>query len=447
MNTHDMFRGALSRARENSLPDRDLGLDVIRVWASISMIVAHTADPLDPRTAIGLIKMFVDSAPVWFFFAFGMTMVRLLTKPLRQQLVICGSFLLVALAHNLYNGSLLVWEFLFVLWTAQAIMIGLEAVGPRPAGWYVAAVLACAAATVPGISGWMGFGLGLGGPFRPVPWWGFVCAGFLFGRWDGRMRSGRVVGIGLALVASGIGLWVGAQGSGSTAFKMTRWPLHLPYALLFCGLVVFVYGMVNSLWAHRAVIPSWFGRIAQLSRYLLLATAVHFIPASAVRHLSHAVRSTIPNDSLLNGPAGDWARVFIGGAVAIGLVFWILAPLARLWEWIEKMPWPGWVRTYSILLGAAGLQMVVWIQSPGVGPWSPDVAKQVGKLAALALLVMLSLSHLHRSGKTVARGGDHGRYSPEGRPGCRGQLDARSAHGLVAAPERSVASAETLHSV
>lgn len=376
--------------------EQDLGLDVIRVWALISMIIAHAADPLDPGTAAGLVKYFADAAPIWFFFAFGMTMPRLLLKPLQQQLAISSSFFLVALAHNIYSGSLLVWEFLFSLWSAQAAMIAIEAWGRRPLWWYVTALLVCAIETLPCVSELQARWFMLPGPFLPAPWWGIALAGVLYVRGGERRHAG---GIGIGLVAAGAGLGYWGQVSGWSGFEITRWPLHMSYALLFCGLVIAVQGSMRAMRARLKAVPTLLRHIRFLSHYLLLGTAVHFIPVGVVRHLSSLLGARLAEDAIWSGPAGDWARVVIGGMAAVWAVFWSLPRVVRLWEWTGTIPWLAWVRAYSSLVGATGLVVAWWLQAPGAGPWPPELGRTAGKVAALVLLIYLALSHSHRPGR------------------------------------------------
>lgn len=104
-------------------PRRDLGLDALRVLGLLLMVTIHYFQRLPSPTALTDFLNFVgESAPAFFFFAFGLTFARFRSKTTLDKLGASLMLMYVGLAHNVLVADLTHVDFLFFLFLARVVV-------------------------------------------------------------------------------------------------------------------------------------------------------------------------------------------------------------------------------------------------------------------------------------------------------------------------------------
>jgi hypothetical protein len=302
--------------------ERDPGLDFVRALALVLMVVAHF-----PAGASGLSRYFLglhdlsETAPVFFFFAFGMTFDRFLMKDRRTKIESSFLFLYVALAHNLIIRGLMVMDFLAFLCVWRIVLAVIESGGPIRSRYYLgfcALILLGQLLISPGFINRLC--IWSSGKFPFESWGMFVVGGLVFAR--ARRFSTRLLFVVLPLAFAGAVLGLGLDSAGP-ALAFTRKPLSAPYALAFFGVATLMVESVRGaagLYRRIPIIPAVFEFI---SRNLLIATAVHYFAYALVADLMRAAVHISPTAFALLQSAD--------GRYVIGAPLSLLSTVAALW--------------------------------------------------------------------------------------------------------------------
>ena len=317
---------------------RDRGLDAVRVLALALMVAAHHSWSVPVSTASGDAFQFLgNTAPAFFFFAFGMTFDRFLRKDRKTQIGRCLLFLWVALAHNLLVAQmrgrygLLHTDFLFVLWLCLVVLLVVE-IQLRPTPRTYALVLGVGTAllvfTPWGHSIQALLEKGIPGEFQLYPWGLFVIAGLLFSRSSQPRRAALAaavaVAVGVALVA------LDRSGYGLDGWALTRRPMSGPYFLILCGLSVSVVSVLRRTSASSA--PS--RTVVFLSSNLLLCTVLHYVPVSIVGALSGQIAGD-ESAATVFGRDSSYIIMWLGAGVCIALLSPLTLGVLKAWEHIR----------------------------------------------------------------------------------------------------------------
>ncbi len=259
-------------------PRRDLGLDALRVVALFLMVAVHSSRRFPSSSSlIELLKFIGESAPAFFFFAFGLTFARFQSKPTMDRIEVNLMFMYVGLAHNLFTwDALLIPDFLFFLFLAR---IGVDAMGSlrneRAAYLTVSAgtMLLALAFPAKGVIDKL-VGSAIYGPFPLFPWIVFVLLGAAYATWAPARR--QAVFLGCSSIAVAIALSAAAEPLGRTSLEIRKWPLTTPYILLFTGAsILLLEGVRHIQGAVRA--RTWLSNpMVYVSKNLLLATVLQY---------------------------------------------------------------------------------------------------------------------------------------------------------------------------
>jgi hypothetical protein len=311
--------------------ERQVELDFVRGLALCLMVLSHTgvtyalAMQREPGEAARWLWQIGETAPAWFFFAFGMTLDQLRAKAptiIRQRLWL---FFCVAMVHNALLGGLVQLDFLAFLWLAQVTLLAIERfLAPRSWHYAVAWCGLLASMLARPHAYWdEWFRAIVPGFFPLVPWILFVVAGLVYQR----RRAARAwwpLGVGLVVLSLSIALaqrWIGWS---SWAFN--KLVLTGPYVLLLTGCALLCCEAVRSFpdaYQRLPVVPRLLGF---LSRNLLLGTVLHYLPLFGFFALEHAF---VPIPVLRERHT---AGVVLTSAASLACLVLLVAFARRWWE-------------------------------------------------------------------------------------------------------------------
>jgi len=393
---------------------RDRGLDAIRVLALALMVAAHFSFFIPASSVSAEALNFIgETAPAFFFFAFGMTFDRFLRKD-RQTQVRRGLLLLwVALAHNLLVGQLhgarglLQMDFFAFLWVCLVVLSTVEA-QLRPSTRAYAVVLGVGAALL--ITPWGHHLLdmvesGVPGAFPLYPWGLFVVAGLLYSR---APRPHRSALCGAVAVAVGVALVVlQRSGFGLESWELAKRPMSGAYFLVTCGACAVIVAAAGRKSSASAPSPV----VVFLSSNLLLCTVLHYVPVHAIGALSRYAASSA-NISTVLGPQSSYIAMWVGTAACFALVWPLTVGVLGFWERIR-----GWalfqeagsrLAVTALLLLAIGQASVYgahqlqWWSMNGadVPAW---IASVTGALTSGILIAIMACAALQMRDSAAAR--------------------------------------------
>lgn len=314
---------------------RDMGLDIIRALALILMTSIHYARPIpDVNQWIVALKFIGEAAPAFFFFAFGMTMERFLSKDDTARLTRLNAFLYVALMHNIFVAQVYVTGFLFILWVIQAALYALEKSTHRPGRYYVAIFALTSAALMvfppARVSGF--FAMLIPGNFPILPWSLFVISGLVFTRIRRRLQSLQTILPVFLILVAVAGHFVAYQRFGMEAMRIEKWPLTLSYLLLFAGVNILLLksGEKFQHWIQSRL-PDFHRLILFLSGNLLLAVILSYLPCSPLMALNKMLfaEQTIIDNAL--------SFLVIGSVLCVLLLLLFLKLTLVVWEFIRQL--------------------------------------------------------------------------------------------------------------
>lgn len=292
---------------------RDIPLDILRVSALVLMTSVHFGRSLPADDFLIQTMQFVgELAPVVFFFAYGMTFHYYAEKPLSVRVTESLQLLVLGIVHSLaMQGTPFTSEFFtFLAISRVAIEIGTKMTPLSRGVLAAAAAVACVAWVLHPAGTYNAFERSNPGWFPLVPWIVFVLAGYWFQKFR---NHPRVPAVCTASVVLGLIIWLATGGS------PTKWPMAPSFALIFGGATgLLAYGL------DRLQLASEPRSVEFLSRNLLLATVLHYLPFWGMtvfyKHL------------LADGVAPEYlpALYIILSAVSVALVYLLL--VAVLWS-------------------------------------------------------------------------------------------------------------------
>jgi hypothetical protein len=329
----------------------------VRGLALVLMVTSHTsvmyalAMERAPGDAARLLWAVGETAPAWFFFAFGMTFDRLNARPSSSILARLRLFFCLALVHNALVGPLLQLDFLAFLWLAQVTLLLVERLlRPRDAHYAAAwcgLVASMLAAPHAYWDGW--FRAIVPGFFPLVPWILFVVAGLLYQR---RRAVRAWWPLGVALVVLSLAIALAQPWLGWSSWLLNKLVLTAPYVLLLTGCALLGCEAVRRFPDAYRSVPVAPRLFDFLSRNLLLGTVLHYLPLYGLFAVEHAF---VPVPVLREHPAAG-ALLATGASLALLVVLIVLA--RRAWDLGRTLPF----RVSEDVVAVSGLLlgMLLW---------------------------------------------------------------------------------------
>ncbi|MEW5804227.1 MAG: hypothetical protein AB1847_19195 [bacterium] len=328
----------------NTTTERELGLDYIRAIALILMTSIHFARSI-PGSSGSYLSFIGESAPTFFFFAFGMTMDKFLSKAFYDRLKILVLFAYMAIAHNvfMYSSTFFVTEFFFFLLFWQIILTAIEKEikATRDLYLYTLLVLLVLMLIIPNeVVSNISSSLVLG-PFPLLPWGIFVISGLLYSRRDRNgfiHKNGYLVPICLIMISLAFS-YLSKRIEWSN-FEIVKGPLSTPYFLLFCGVNLFILKLVNDFSNLFSNIPVISKVVNFISRNLLLATVLHYLPVNLGKNLLKIFTSS----TILS----NYTFFYLSGSFLCNVLLLLLIKIAlKIWDVIDNRSVINLLREYG----------------------------------------------------------------------------------------------------
>lgn len=262
----------------NIAKGRNDALDVLRALALCLMASIHLLrEFLNEYSSVWVwgVKFILESAPVFFFAAFGMTVLHSTGGSNRwRRLFELG---IISLLHQGYMDSLypFKFDFLFFLWFMYLIVILFRRLFSNRLFRFASLI---AILIVNLLTSHEKIGVFGAHPFGPLPWAFCVIVGMSVGL-ENQNKGQRIrlskIGLALIIVACLI-RWLGAYLNFSPVLtSFTKWhPTTSTYLLLWNGIVLCIYSFAGYINFARESIITKFIKI--LSMYLLQGTIVHY---------------------------------------------------------------------------------------------------------------------------------------------------------------------------
>ena len=268
---------------------RNQALDLFRAFALCMMASIHFMRGFIndyQGTWVGGLRYILESAPVFFFIAFGMTALHSVSGPRKwRRLLELG---IISLLHQLYQKAFSPFQFDFFLFLWFMLLI--IAIFRR-----LFLIRLFRLAILVGI---ITFNLLIGHgqvaifgehPFGPIPWAFCVIIGMMIGlETQTEKQRIRLAVIGAVLIVCAYAiLWLAPDlGLKLNMTELSKWkPTTSTYLLLWSGIAMCVYGLFGYIRLKTKSIFTKFIRI--LSLFLLQGTVLHYFTNSALARIFH----------------------------------------------------------------------------------------------------------------------------------------------------------------
>ncbi len=375
----------------NEVSGRNPGFDVLRGGALALMVMAHFSRTIPATGGVSAgISLVGETAPAFFFFAFGLTFERFLRKPSSFKWRQTVLFLYVAVMHNIFLRDWYVSDFLAFLLLWRTVLWGTSTLGTWHKKLWTFLSLGVLVALVISPEPMMrrAFQGVIPGPFPLMPWGLFILAGWL----QGQLSVVKRGCVGVGATALGLGLLVGAQWGGFSYWEFDKWPMTSSYFLLLTGVGLLTLSAIE--YRHQRRRLRLWEPVTFLSKNLLLATVVHYVPVMILKEITPRL---IPVASL-DGNLG--ALVIVAGSVVCVVVtYWLVRLLLLVWQRLQgTRPLEAFVSVYDVVALGGIVVSAVWLgangingmQELGVGRWVQVLRIPVWGMMVVFALVMQS---------------------------------------------------------
>jgi len=341
------------------------------------MIAIHYSRSIPATHEVSRVLKFIgESAPAFFFFAFGMTFDRFLAKSTHEKFRLHLLFLYVAIIHNIYVKWVFRLDFLFLLWLWRVVLSLLEVRSRRSNSFYLlicTVVLVAPALNPPefylDLTSWLAKGITF--RFTPLKWGVFVLMGLVYSRTgSSRARSAYAV----ALLALSATFYFLNRAGGYDDFEFSKDSTSTPYVVFFCAANFLL------LQGLRIRVPRFLQRprVSRLTVYtsknLLLGTVVHFLPTTIMVNIA-AILVEKKYQFLPAIERYDYVYIVAGSLLAIVVTLILLALTNRMWRLITprivSLKFTPRYHAGAVALIASALVLMLLRKA---GPW--DVAFQ-----------------------------------------------------------------------
>lgn len=271
----------------NKKTKRDFGLDSIRCLALFLMIFAHYPLP-DAVDTQPWIKLLAGSAPVIFFFGFGMTIHRLLQKSKKVQLEQTFLFILLAVSLNMaFVQKIVYMEFFMFLAIVQALIV-FSGILSIKLLWFslIGTLTSCfyfvfenySFISSQNLHQYYGYLPSVGGNFPLLPWLIFVVMGCLYNFLPKTNPVNNTIFSGAVVVLFTLAV---------LDVEFIKKPLNLAYCLGFIAFSIVMY-FVSRKYNYRE--SSFIYRSVNFySKNLLLCTCMHYVAIMVVRVITENI--------------------------------------------------------------------------------------------------------------------------------------------------------------
>ena len=257
---------------------RDFATDVLRALALVLMTAIHLLRTAPEQTAIAQgLKFFAESAPAFFFFAFGLTLPSFFLRSGPDQRRLLTLFAYVAVVQSLVAGVSLQMDFFPFLWVWMLVLTlvtrSIRLSNRRLLCVVAPVVLAMLALPYPKSAASFGF---LGDPFPLLPWGLFVLSGLAF---SGKLKGNINLTLAGGLIVVSFALHLLGGPLGLEGWRMIKWQPMMTgsWFMLFLGLILGV-GWMAGILEHQPIFSGRFRRVVEfLSKNLLLGTVLHYL--------------------------------------------------------------------------------------------------------------------------------------------------------------------------
>lgn len=385
---------------------RNIALDYIRTLALLLMSLIHMWRDLLGRGAVDRILLSAgETAPVFFFVAFGMTQNRMVKKNASEvmRFVVLSGFIAVFQSYFLFSAP--VWDFFPFLWAALLLVLLGNWLGLSHRQFLLlsVAVLVVNMIRPLGVS-LIGATLADGafaqrlwlfpGGFFPLPWAVLVFLGFALGMQYRPMPRDLVMAAAGMTVVVALNVVVALRPDVPLAYRLTlsKWSATSPYLVFGCAEVLLVYAGLDYI-SRFPVAEKWFYPTTRfVSDNLMVGTVLHYLVLMCLTaQFSSWWR-------LVNGVrTANWGIVLLLSIANVVFLVGALKLLARLWGMVSQ-------RLHGVLgrLGIAPVALTavaIWaVLRFGVGFVS------LGFLKWTAYAAMLLLALLYDYHRKQARG-------------------------------------------
>lgn len=364
---------------------RDLAIDFLRAIALLLMVSIHSVRCVPDYTIWArLLKLIGESAPAFFFFAYGLTIHRLLKKDAPRQFEIIRLFLYVAIAQSFMAGQPFNLDFFLFLWIWQVILVlasrfipKWKVVIPWIFGITIAALLVWSPEQVSDI-----FDLA-GGMFPLLPWGLFILLGLVFGQGISALRN---MYIACGLLATALGTLAIGHVFQVKRLMLIKSPMTITYCLLLSGVVLLCFWISKNyegMIAKRKLVA---GAVRFLSANLLLGTVLHYAAYLPVKAVILFIRRFSTETYLSFSQRFDFILILASALVACLLLWGWLVLTVRIYDVAEK------TRFFTLLRKRFDLIAVLALAVVGAVTIFADWAEYVGLFQSVSLLLEKSVT-------------------------------------------------------
>jgi uncharacterized membrane protein len=391
--------------RSETAPRRDLGLDALRVLGLLLMVAIHFFQRLPSPTALTDFLNFVgESAPAFFFFAFGLTFARFRSKTALDKLEASLMLMYVGLAHNVLVADLTNVDFLFFLFLARVVIDAMSSLRNETSAYLKISIGIMLFALVVPDKGTINqmFAQTISGVFPLFPWLVFVLLGAFYSKSSRSGRRGALLGGGLilaGLIMAGL-----ADTLGRSSLEISKWPLTTPYILLFSGINILILEGVRKI---QPAIESrvWLNDpMVYLSKHLLLATVIQYYALELAYWAERHVAILQPHQ---DDETAVLIAIVAGSLLSLLLLFGLLPLTLRLWRVGKNTAWIESLRRHRELtaISLIGVIALLCTEQASIMVGGPTVMI-VGKLSSILVMIYFALElHESQNLKRIARRG------------------------------------------
>lgn len=337
-------------ATDDTTRTRDLGLDLFRGLALLLMVSVHFSRTIPGRDSLSeLLRVVGESAPAFFFYAFGLTAPYFVRKDRAGQRRALRAFAYVAVLHNVFMSNLFTIDFLAFLfiWNLAIFVVAGQISPSRRAVGLLTGALLSAFALLSAQDVLNLFKLLMSGAFPVMPWGLFVLAGIAW-RPERTKRARGMHALFVGLIVLALGLHVLYYATGFKGLRLGRGPISATYVLLLIGLAGTLRLALGSAGEALARSPRAARVLGAPSRHLLLATVLHYGPVHLV---DLGVRTLLPLDLPGRYPS---AFILLGALTSFVLLYALLALCVSAWRRVRDTRPVAWLRRVRHLI-ALGL--------------------------------------------------------------------------------------------